>query len=213
MNSIPSTNSRKNESAGSQRHKRARWLIALVLLIAIAAAAVWPGQRLWPGGLSQALLPLGKGLLEVRLKDHREAIGDFLTLEIRVDIVRIHPKGALRKHGWLLLNPVTEKIDLTRYTARDSALIFRGKVATGLYEAIDLKLKGINGTLKETKEKTAVGNLVDPIRLGFSVNQKASTLIVLDLTVIDMSDHPGRGYELHIKGYQLYTNGKLIQTH
>jgi hypothetical protein len=26
-----------------------------------------------------------------------------------------------------------------------------------------------------------------------------------------MSDHPPRGYELEIQGYELFTNGKLIQ--
>jgi hypothetical protein len=30
------------------------------------------------------------------------------------------------------------------------------------------------------------------------------------LTVMDMSDHPPRGYELQIKGYELYNNGKLL---
>jgi hypothetical protein len=37
------------------------------------------------------------------------------------------------------------------------------------------------------------------------------TLLVLDLVVTDFSDHPPRGYELGIKGYELFTNGKLIQ--
>ena len=35
--------------------------------------------------------------------------------------------------------------------------------------------------------------------------------MIIDLTVLDMSDHPPRGYELAIQGYELFTNGKLIQ--
>jgi hypothetical protein len=33
---------------------------------------------------------------------------------------------------------------------------------------------------------------------------------VLDLVVLDMSDHPAPGYQLNLAGYELYTNGKLI---
>jgi hypothetical protein len=32
----------------------------------------------------------------------------------------------------------------------------------------------------------------------------------VDLVVSDFSDHPPRGYELAIRGYELYTNGKLV---
>ncbi|MEK7335087.1 MAG: cytochrome c oxidase assembly protein, partial [Candidatus Binatota bacterium] len=46
--------------------------------------------------------------------------------------------------------------------------------------------------------------------LAFSVYQKGETLIILALVVTDMSDHPPRGYELHIKGYELFTDGKLV---
>jgi hypothetical protein len=34
--------------------------------------------------------------------------------------------------------------------------------------------------------------------------------IILDLTVMDMSDHPPQAYELQWAGYEVYSNGKLI---
>jgi hypothetical protein len=34
--------------------------------------------------------------------------------------------------------------------------------------------------------------------------------VKLSSPVLDMSDHPPRSYELAINGYELYTNGKLI---
>lgn len=35
-------------------------------------------------------------------------------------------------------------------------------------------------------------------------------MIVLDLMVLDMSDHPPQGYELGLNGYEVYSNGKLV---
>jgi hypothetical protein len=103
-----------------------------------------------------------------------------------------------------------EKIDLTKYTGKRSATIFRGAVRQGNFGAIDLKLKGVEGVLKKTGSQVPVKNLLRPITLSFSTHQKETTSIVLDLAVMDMSDHPPRSYELLIKGYELYANGKLI---
>ncbi len=153
-----------------------------------------------------------QGILEVRVKDHREAIGDFSKLEVIIDTVRISPKAGLRfwQIGWKELKPSLEKIDLTQYTGHRSATIFRGEVMPSSFDAIHVKFKGIEGTLKKTKTKVSVKNLVGPIKLAFSIHQKEVTLIVLDLGVMDMSDHPPEGYELLIKGYEVYANGKLI---
>lgn len=152
------------------------------------------------------------GTLEVRVKDHREAIGDFSRLEITVDTVRISPKAGAKfwQMGWKDLKPLLEKIDLTQYTGKRAAVIFRGAMTPGSFEGIHLKLRGAEGILKKTKNQIQVKNLIGPIQLVFSVVKKEATLIVLDLVVTDMSDHPPQGYELHIKGYEVYSNGKLV---
>ena len=152
------------------------------------------------------------GTLEIRIKDHREAIGDFSRLEIIVDTVRISPKAGVKfwQMGWKDLKPLLEKIDLTQYTGKRAAVIFRGAMTPGSFEGIHLKLRGAEGILKKTKNQIQVKNLIGPIQLVFSVVKKEATLIVLDLVVTDMSDHPPQGYELHIKGYEVYSNGKLV---
>ena len=152
------------------------------------------------------------GTLEVRVKDHREAIGDFSRLEITVDTVRISPKAGVKfwQTGWKDLKPSLEKVDLTQYVGKRAATIFRGEVAQGSFDGIHLKLKGIEGVLKKSKSNAPIKDLLGPIRLAFSVHQKGETLAILDLVVVDMSDHPPRGYELHIKGYELFTDGKLV---
>lgn len=190
MNFIRLTNSRR------RRPNR-----ALVLLVVFGVSA----------GISCADQALA-GALEVRLKDHREAIGDFSKLEIVVDALRISPKSGLKfwQLGWKELKPVMEKIDLTQYTGTRSATIFSGEVNDGSFEGIHLKLKKIEGILKKDKASASVKSLVGPIQLAFSVSPKGGTLITLDLTVLDVSDHPPAGYELHLKGYALYIDGKLI---
>src|SRR5437773_10467023 len=68
-----------------------------------------------------------QGILEVRIKDHREAIGDFAKLILNVDEVLISPKPGLMfwQSGWKRLAVSRQSIDLTKYVGKDSAPVFR----------------------------------------------------------------------------------------
>ena len=55
-----------------------------------------------------------------------------------------------------------------------------------------------------------IKNGVGPIQLSFSLEANKPTLLVIDLEVLDLTDHSGRSYELHINGYDHFRNGKLI---
>lgn len=152
-------------------------------------------------------------MLEVRLTDHREAIGDFSKLEIFVDSLRVKRKSRMtfQQSGWTELKPVAEKVDLTRAIAPRSITIFKGEVSDGAVEGLHLKLKKITGVLKKKNAPAAVKDVVEPIQLAFSLASKDQTLIVLDLVVLDVTDHPPAGYEVHIKGYEVYKDGKLVE--
>ena len=157
------------------------------------------------------------GILEVRVKDDREAIGDFSQVDLVVEMISISPKVGpfFWRVGWKDLKPSLERIDLTKYVQQAGvqarqATIFTGGFAPGAFEAIHLKLKGAEGILKKDQSRPAIKNMVGPIGLPFTIKPKETTLIVLDLTVMDMSDHPPRGYELQLIGYELYNNGKLV---
>jgi hypothetical protein len=153
-----------------------------------------------------------QGLLEIRVKDHREAIGDFSRLTLKLGKIAISPKAGLAiwQVGWRELPPSLQAIDLTKYTGKESATIFKKSIDAGAFDGIQLKLDGIEGIVKKTQRPARVKNVLTPIKLQFSVEPKGKTIIVLDLVVLDMSDHPPRGYELGIKGYELYRNGKLV---
>jgi hypothetical protein len=47
--------------------------------------------------------------------------------------------------------------------------------------------------------------------MSFSIEPKKVTLLTLDLKVLDLSDHAGQGYELHINGYEHALDGKLVE--
>jgi Domain of unknown function (DUF4382) len=153
-----------------------------------------------------------QGTFEVRIKDHREAIGDFSQLTLTVGELLISPKPGLKfwQSGWKGLAAAPEAIDLTKYVGKNSVRIFRGSLNRGAFDAIHLKLKEVSGLLKKGQRSAKIKNTVGPIKLPFEIRPQGETTIVLDLVVLDMSDHPPRGYELGIKGYELYTNGKLV---
>jgi hypothetical protein len=154
-----------------------------------------------------------QGTLEIQIKDHREAIGDFAKFTITVERILVSPKPGLKvwQTGWKEISALSDSVDLTQYTGKKTAKLFRGTVDAGSFDAFHVKIKKIEGLLKKKQRSAPVKNNVGPVKLSFDVRPQGETLLVIDLAVIDMSDHPPRGYELEIKGLELFTNGKLIQ--
>ena len=154
-----------------------------------------------------------QGVLEIRLKDHREAIDDFTKLIVTIDKILISPKTGLKfwQTGWKDLQAPAEVIDLTQVVGRKTARIFRRAIDAGSFDGFHLKIKNIDASLKKKHRPALVKNTIGPLKLSFQVPVKGATLLVLDLVVTDFSDNPPRGYELGIKGYELFTNGKSIQ--
>ena len=153
------------------------------------------------------------GVLEIRIKDHRDAIGDFARLNITIDKILISPAPGLRfwQARWKELTPAIAAIDLTKHTGKKAASVFRSSIAAGSFDAFHLQLKSIDGALKRTVKTPQVKNTVAPAKLSFDIQADGETILIIDLTVVDFSDHPPRGYELALRGYELYTNGKLIE--
>ena len=147
----------------------------------------------------------GKGTLEIRVKDHRAAIEDFTKLEVPVELIRLKPSGS-----WIDLKPELASFDLTAYKKGNSVTLFKGEIESGSFEGFHMKFGRIGGVLKKRNAQAEVKNGVGPIQLSFSVETDKPTLLIIDLEVLDLSDHAGRGYELHINGYEHFMNGKLI---
>lgn len=152
-----------------------------------------------------------QGILEIQIKDHRDAIGDFTKLSIIIEKLLISPKPGLKfwRTGWHELAATPDPIDLTQYVGAKSGRIYRGPIDAGGFDAFHLKIKTIEGLLKKNKRGEAVKNTVGPVKLTFNVTPQGETVLIIDLAVTDFSDHPPRGYELGLRGYELYTNGKF----
>lgn len=153
------------------------------------------------------------GTLEVRVKDHRDAIDDFRSVDLRFGKLRLAPNARMRSTdpGWLELAPQLDRMDLTRYKdGASAATVYKGTLPPGRFAAVDLQVTDIRG-IRKAGVPDEVKNAVGPIRLGFEIKPAATTVVILDLELLDLSDHPGRGYELLIKGYELYENDRLLQ--
>jgi hypothetical protein len=153
-----------------------------------------------------------QGVLEIQIKDHRDAIDDFAKLNIVIDKILISPKAGLKiwQTGWKEFKASPDTVDLTKHIGKPTARVFRSGIDAGSFDAFHLKLKNVDGVFKKSQKDAPVKNTVGPVKLNFDVPAKGETILIIDLTVVDLSDHPPRGYELGIKGYELYTNGKLV---
>jgi hypothetical protein len=155
-------------------------------------------------GISCSREPV-KGRFELQVKDHREAIDDFSRIELTIDSIRLRSSAA-----WADLEPAVRSIDLTQYTEGNSVTVFNDEIRSGGIAAVHLKIGAIDGILKKNNRSAEIQNAIDPILLQFSLKEEAGTLLVFDLKVMDLSDHPGHGYELHLNGYELYQDGRLL---
>jgi len=154
----------------------------------------------------------GKGTLEVRIKDHQEAIGYFSKANIAIESIRLSPKAGFLfwRLTWLTLSPSLGQLDLTEFVNNSGVTVFRGEVDAGSFEGFDLKIRSIQGTLREGSRAVTIANKVSPVALAFSVHPRQITTVVIDLSVMDMSDHPPATYELQLAGYEIYHNGQLV---
>lgn len=154
-----------------------------------------------------------QGLIDIQIKDHREAIDDFAKLNIVIDKILISPKPGLKfwQTGWKDLGAASQTVDLTKHVGNKTATVFRGFFDAGTFDAFHLKLKSIDAVLKKNQRGAPVKNTIQPVKVSFDVPAKGETILIVDLVVTDFSDHPPRGYELGIKGYEIYTNGKLTK--
>jgi hypothetical protein len=180
--------------------------LAKLLALCLLGSQLWLNTPLALGARD------ARGILEIQLKDHREAIGDFSQVKLLIDKILISPRSGLQfwRTGWQEISPSSDSLDLTQFTGKKAARIFRGEIDAGAFDAFNVEIKNITAVLKKTGRSASIKNTVGPVKLAFEVPAQGETLLIVDLVVTDFSDHPPQGYELAIKGYELYTNRKLV---
>ena len=188
------------------------WLVTKSMKLSKLLALFLLSSPLWLNNIVAFGAQNAPGILEIQLKDHREAIGDFSQVKILIDKIALSLRPGLKfwQSGWQEIAPSSESVDLTQFTGKKAARIFRGEVGAGAFDAFNIKIKTITAVLKKTRGSASIKNTVGPVKLAFEVPAQGETLLVIDLVVTDFSDHPPQGYELGIRGYELSTNGKLV---
>jgi hypothetical protein len=87
-------------------------------------------------------------------------------------------------------------------------VVFSGSVTAGNFDGIAVDVAGTEAVLKKSGKPAAVKTVITPLKLAFPVKPGGKTVVIIDLVVFDMSDHPPRGYELSVRGYEVWVNGK-----
>jgi len=137
------------------------------------------------------------GQLEVRISDHRVAIGDFESLEVTLTSIDIHPFGQPRTEGWLTFSPQTARLDLTEVLDGHEATVLATALPAGEYDAVRLIVAGSEGQLK-VGGTASVEGFRQAAALRFAVHPGQTITILLDLLVESADDHPGGGYAMNL---------------
>jgi hypothetical protein len=138
------------------------------------------------------------GQLEVRVKDHREAIADFRRLEFNISQIGIQDGLRPQASAWLLFAPSKRNVDLTQLVGGKYAVLLMEDAPAARYRWIRFDLEGVQGVLKNGR-RPHMKVFDDPVAYPFRIVSGKRTVLTIDLIVVDVSEHPGKGYELHIQ--------------
>lgn len=150
------------------------------------------------------------GRLEVRITDHREAIGEFASLRVIISTVALHRRGTPRTQGWLEIPATTPEVDLTRHVGGPGALLLARDLEPGEFDAIRLTIRSVAGSLKRGKSAPVAAHL-PAAGVSITVRTGRLTVCTVDLAVLDIGDHPGGGYDLVIKRVHAATRGGITR--
>ncbi len=137
------------------------------------------------------------GTLEVRISDHRVAIGDFESLNITLTSIAVHPFGQARTEGWLSFTPQTAVLDLVQYLNDREATVLTTALPAREYDAVRLVVAGGEGQLK-IGGTAFVEGFSQAAALRFMARAGQTTTLLLDVLVESTDDHPGGGYAMNL---------------
>ena len=144
----------------------------------------------------------GVGTVEIRLSDHREAIGDFGRLTVVIDRLELHPASSPPDTGWIVLIASVPQADLTQLVGDASLLIVRQAAAAQTYDAVRLVLSDAIGILNDGGE-IQFDEFSEAGRVEFELVDGGTSTILIDVVVQSRQDHPGEGYLMLLGETQL----------
>lgn len=140
----------------------------------------------------------GVGELEIRVTDHKPAIEQFETLNVRLESLAFHQKGQPRRKGWTELTIRSADIDIV--PLKDGVFVSLGNhpLPVGIYDAMHIRFASAEGTLKTGKHPEVLfdDTIVSfPVTIEKTVNQP----LVVDLYAEDQTEHARSVYVVKVK--------------
>lgn len=132
------------------------------------------------------------------ITDHRDAIDDFSALVVTIEGARLHRWGMLSNDGWAVITIDPQEIDLTQYKDGSTVELARAQVPIGHYDVADLLASGARGVL-QSGEQVDVQLSLEPVRVAVGLRAGEVTQVTFDLVVQDLSDHPGKTWDVLIE--------------
>lgn len=149
-------------------------------------------------GVLFANVPEGMRSLEIRVTDHQAGIEDFQNLGVRLQSVSIHPKGAARREGWIVLERAFPLIDIVplKNGLYESAGVF--DVPTGNYDAVKIEFLNIEGDL-HSNDSLSISADNTTVATSINLTTEPQLALVLDLYVESQTDHEDGLYVVKVK--------------
>lgn len=150
------------------------------------------------GTLLAACAPTSQepGLLEIRIQDHEIAIDQFQSTEVTISGLEMHTAIPDQETGWidLSIEPIT--LDLTQYVGGPYAVIFDGEALQGSYDGVRIMVSEGGGVLKDGTEVELELPEFSSLPIAFAIQPGVETVLLMDLVVVTLEDHPEGGYSL-----------------
>lgn len=123
----------------------------------------------------------GRGTLSTHVSDQPGDIGDFETLLIQVNGIRVKPED-----GELEEIDVDAEVDLTKLTGEASELIDETELGTGTYEFLQLEAEATEATLGSGETATVGVPGEAPLKFEgeFEIRSGEKTTFVADFTPV-----------------------------
>lgn len=123
----------------------------------------------------------GSGTLATHVSDQPGDIGDFETLLIQVNSIRVKPQD-----GELEAIDVDAEVDLTELTGEASELIDETELNTGAYEFLQLEAEAAEATLESGESATVEVPGEAPLKFEeeFEIRSGETTTFIADFTPV-----------------------------
>ena len=142
------------------------------------------------------------GRVEVRVTDHRAAIGDFRALQVELASLSLHPRGMPRRQGWISLLQHTSPVDLVPLKDGRWKTLGESSVEARRYDAVRVQFGSIEGILRSAT-RVEVVPVASTVVVDLVVESDRPRVILLDLYVEDQSDHKPGLYAVKIRNIQV----------